>query len=554
MDTTVENHVVSLRQEGLSELSKKLDEGYEKYVKEMSINVNKIVESIEGLRDNLADNYDRTSNGFEDLFRLLGLGLVTTQEYGINTLSTDINKILESNIQGGKNKVNADTVQLEQNREIRKEMMKLSGSVQKSREEAEQQLANQAKLLSGDAEDIKADSLLKAVNKANELIGSDTNNISKKLTAIVNSVNNGNGEKYVTKVIEDSIVGMETNIQKIFDDPQNKINEALSIANSTLSKIQNIFMAKSGGNRIESIENYAKQIATAVTPIKSQLDKTQKEETKKTALETAKRRTGLRRDLVATSVSGKPSGTAQDTKYDSAKTNVSSTAKYGKDEMILDGYNVKPQNTNTWNRSEGELVGASDYIGVNNSDLVVSNPNDIIVGDSTMIVDSNTPLSILTDDTPLTAALEYRGYASGTTSAKKGVARVFEEGPEIINTKNGTFIPFRGGEGVVPAEQTRSLINLANSISNGSLKLQMPDMSAYHQVPEVRNNIINNNDIHIDSLVTINGNADATTADQLKQIAQNLVNNRQFGERMTEIVSRRQAQDGRMAGKRVTVK
>lgn len=143
-------------------------------------------------------------------------------------------------------------------------------------------------------------------------------------------------------------------------------------------------------------------------------------------------------------------------------------------------------------------------------------------------------------------------YASGTLHAKKGIAEVFEGGPEIITTKKGTFVPFEGGEGVIPAEQTKTLMNLANAFNNGKLGLQMPDMSGY-QVPNISSNTNYNNNIHFDSLITINGNADSTTVEQMKDIVQGLINNRQFGEQMTKIVSKRQASDGRMAGKRISV-
>ena len=142
-------------------------------------------------------------------------------------------------------------------------------------------------------------------------------------------------------------------------------------------------------------------------------------------------------------------------------------------------------------------------------------------------------------------------FAKGTTHAPKGVAEVFEEGLEIITTKKGTFVPFEGGEGVIPAEQTKTLMNLANAFNKGSLQIQMPNMG--YQVPTSMNTNVNNNNIHFDALINIDGNADSTTVERMKDIAQGLINNRQFGEQMTKIVSKRQASDGRMAGKRFNV-
>ena len=148
-------------------------------------------------------------------------------------------------------------------------------------------------------------------------------------------------------------------------------------------------------------------------------------------------------------------------------------------------------------------------------------------------------------------AYDKNQFAKGTTHAPKGIAEVFEEGPEIITTSKGTFVPFEGGEGVIPAEQTKTLMNLANAFNKGSLQIQMPNMG--YQVPTSMNTNVNNNNLHVDSLITINGNANADTVNEIKQIAQQLVTNKQFQENVTQFVSKRQASDGRMAGKRFNV-
>ena len=82
----------------------------------------------------------------------------------------------------------------------------------------------------------------------------------------------------------------------------------------------------------------------------------------------------------------------------------------------------------------------------------------------------------------------------------------------------------------------------------------MPDMSAYKVPQPVRNNISNSSNISIESLITINGNATSEVVDQIKEIAANLVKNRQFQENVTKCVSQRQTADGRMAGRRVNIK
>ena len=129
-------------------------------------------------------------------------------------------------------------------------------------------------------------------------------------------------------------------------------------------------------------------------------------------------------------------------------------------------------------------------------------------------------------------------YASGTLSAAKGLAEVFENGPEIITTKKGTFVPFEGGEGVIPAQQTKNLLSLAKAMQNGGLKLQMPDMSNYAPVtPAI--GTVNNSNVTFESLITINGNATPETVDQIAAIAKDLVRNKQFQENVTKFVSQR---------------
>jgi len=44
LDETVENHVVSMRQDALSELAKNLDDKYEEFIKELSKNTDKTIE------------------------------------------------------------------------------------------------------------------------------------------------------------------------------------------------------------------------------------------------------------------------------------------------------------------------------------------------------------------------------------------------------------------------------------------------------------------------------------------------------------------------------
>ena len=66
---------------------------------------------------------------------------------------------------------------------------------------------------------------------------------------------------------------------------------------------------------------------------------------------------------------------------------------------------------------------------------------------------------------------------------------------------------------------------MARGMQNGSLKLQMPDMSAYKPV-EPKMTVNNNSSIQIGSLITINGDADQNTVNQIREIAESLVKNK----------------------------
>ena len=99
--------------------------------------------------------------------------------------------------------------------------------------------------------------------------------------------------------------------------------------------------------------------------------------------------------------------------------------------------------------------------------------------------------------------------------------------------------------------QLADFTKLAMAVQDTILPLQMPDMSAY-KVPETKTITTNNMDVQFN--ITINGNATQDTVSQFKEIAESLVNNRRFQENVTKFVSQRQAADGRMAGKRTSVK
>ena len=85
-------------------------------------------------------------------------------------------------------------------------------------------------------------------------------------------------------------------------------------------------------------------------------------------------------------------------------------------------------------------------------------------------------------------------YASGTRSAKKGLAQINEDGDEIIVTKYGQLIPmanFSGGENVFTHEMTENLWKQAQIPINQMLT-DVPKVNQMNQTTEHNNNFSGN--------------------------------------------------------------
>ncbi len=64
LDDAVKEHIVNLRIDGLTDLSTKLQENYEKYVKDMAINVNHAADLVSNSADNLSKVLDNVNSSF----------------------------------------------------------------------------------------------------------------------------------------------------------------------------------------------------------------------------------------------------------------------------------------------------------------------------------------------------------------------------------------------------------------------------------------------------------------------------------------------------------
>lgn len=138
--------------------------------------------------------------------------------------------------------------------------------------------------------------------------------------------------------------------------------------------------------------------------------------------------------------------------------------------------------------------------------------------------------SAATINSTLTSLLKYYGidaaetgidkaFASGTPSVThklKGL--IGEKGSEIATTKKGLIVTLDKGDGVISHEMTENLMNMAKGITP-ILNTQPNRMEGY------QNHVVNetNIDQHYDSLIHIDGSADAATVEDIKKMTNDLL-------------------------------
>ncbi len=112
-------------------------------------------------------------------------------------------------------------------------------------------------------------------------------------------------------------------------------------------------------------------------------------------------------------------------------------------------------------------------------------------------------------------------YASGTRRVPKELtALTNEKGNEILVTKKGMITPLEQGDGVVPSYLTNRLYDLAlNGVPTPNTTV--PEINISMKQPDA-----NKTEIHIDKIentVEVEGNADASTVKQLKELSDDIV-------------------------------
>lgn len=112
-------------------------------------------------------------------------------------------------------------------------------------------------------------------------------------------------------------------------------------------------------------------------------------------------------------------------------------------------------------------------------------------------------------------------YASGTKYVPKNLtALTNEDGDEIIITKRGMITPLRKGDGVVPADLTDRIYDLAmNGLPETQLKIPTDYLRNLDTEKSGNMQIVN----RYDNLINIEGSADAATVEDLKKFSKDFL-------------------------------
>lgn len=150
-------------------------------------------------------------------------------------------------------------------------------------------------------------------------------------------------------------------------------------------------------------------------------------------------------------------------------------------------------------------------------------------------------------------ALKGIGYRKGSKSTDDELNWLHNK-EVIVRKSDGAILqPFNSGDMVFTSKQSENLWKMSQVDPNIIKQMVAnPDMSKFIQpgITNVQKAENNSQTIHIDSLITINGNADQQTVADIKQIAEELVKNRDFKKNVTNFVTKDMSREASKAGYR----
>jgi len=147
------------------------------------------------------------------------------------------------------------------------------------------------------------------------------------------------------------------------------------------------------------------------------------------------------------------------------------------------------------------------------------------------------------------------GFKKGSKSIPEDELNWLHDSEVIIRKSDGAILqPFNSGDMVFTSKQSENLWKMSQ-LPAETIKQMVanPDMSKFIQ-PGITDRVAttenNNQTIHFDSLITINGNADEQTVMDIQQIAEALISNRNFKQNVTKFVTKDLTRDAKKAGYR----
>jgi len=145
------------------------------------------------------------------------------------------------------------------------------------------------------------------------------------------------------------------------------------------------------------------------------------------------------------------------------------------------------------------------------------------------------------------------GYRSGSHSTDDEL-NWLHDNEVIIRKSDGAILqPFNSGDMVFTSTQSENLWRLSK-LSTDAIKQMVanPDMSKFITPRPVNVTPANNTNqsLHIDSLITINGNADQQTVADIREIADQLIKNRDFNKNVTNMLTKNMTREAAKIGYR----
>lgn len=146
------------------------------------------------------------------------------------------------------------------------------------------------------------------------------------------------------------------------------------------------------------------------------------------------------------------------------------------------------------------------------------------------------------------------GYRKGSFSTDDELNWLHDNEVVIRKSDGAILQPFNSGDMVFTSKMSENLWKMAQ-IPTETVKAMVanPDMSKFSMpsiTDKVNNTQNNNQQIHFDSLITINGNADQQTVADIREIAEQLIKSRDFGKNMTNVVTKNMTREAAKAGYR----